>query len=414
MNPLHSLLSRLVLLAAVSLSVAPLAVRLTAQQPARETPEQQLVAALNRFAADLHGRLGAPPGDSALSSPASVAITLLMLLPGARGETADEIAAVLHLPPDLRGERLATAAQTLLAHTLVVSAENGAALRIANDLWGQAGREFGADWLKQLRDAFGGDAHEVDFAKDPDGARRRINERIAAATNRRIVDLVPPGVITPATRTVLSNAIWYRGSWLQEFHRADRPGAFHVTPARAVEAAMLWATSRYRYCETDAWQAVELPFDDDAIVFEIVLPRPGHDLAVAERALLEGKHRESLAAVDVRVGMPAFTIAGRHRLRDALTELGLRAAFDQARADFSGITRYEPLVLEDVIHGTFLRVDEHGVEAAAATVLVIEGRAAIRQPKVLQADRPFAFALRDRRTGLVLFAGRLIDPTIGA
>lgn len=403
MNPLHTLLSTLALLAAAAL-------------PAQTTPESRLVDALNRFAADLHGQLAATP-EGPTCSPASISFALLMLLPGARGETTDEIANVLRLPAELRGETLVEAAKGLLQRTARVGNCGfgaGPQLRITNDFWGQTGHEFVAEYTELLRHAFGSHAFEVDFENDAEAARRSINARIADATNQRIRELIPAGMITPATRTVISNAIWYRGKWVHEFYRPEKLAPFHVSAERTVDVSMMYVKKDFWYAESPAWQAVALPMDDRAVQFEVVLPRAGRSLADAERALLSGDHMRRRAATLVQVGMPAFRVRGSHRLRGPLQALGLRSAFVPGAADFTGIDRTEPLVIDDVVHGTWIDVDEIGVEAAAATAVVLKAGAAIREdPKVLLADRPFAFGLRDHRTGLLLFVGRVTDPTAG-
>ena len=377
----------------------------------------RLVASLNRFAADLHAELGRAATPTC--SPASISFALLMLLPGARGDTAEQIATTLHLPADLRGERLLAAASALLHETRIKDGTcgfgdgNEPALRIANDFWGQRGREFGADYLRALAEKFGSTAHPVDFARDCEGTRQRINQHVANVTNQRIEDLIPRGLLSPETRCVISNAIWYRGAWVHDFYRPeDKTEPFHVTPERTVDASMMHLKETLWYAGNDTWQIAAMPMKDKAMEFVVAVPRSHDGLAAAESALLAGDWIEDRGTSLVQLSMPAFRVRGRHQLSRVLQALGMRDAFDTTRADLTGILADEPLNVDEAVHATWIGVDEHGVEAAAATALVLKATAAVREdPVAMVADRPFAFAIRDRRTGLLMFVGRVTDPT---
>lgn len=387
----------------------------TAAAQDRAGDARLLASACNRFAADLHGQLVAKGAPT--SSPASIGLALLMLLPGARGDTERELAAVLHLPDDLRGPRLHAAAADLLERLPVVRKgahdTNGPQLRLANDLWTQSGWPVVTAYQQLLRTSYGAMHHEVGFASDPEAARQKINAHIAGLTNDRIPELLTPDLVMRSTRVVLTNAIWLKVAWLHSFHAgATQPRPFTLADGTAITVPTMLHTEGYSYAETDDWQCVVLPFAGCELVAEFLLPRPGRTLAAAEGALLAGDHAAKLAAESVQVMLPRFRVAAAHRLREPLLALGMRAAFDATRADFTGITPKRELVVDDVVHQTWIQVDEEGCEAAAATAVVMKATAAVRprEPKVFTADRPFAFTLRERTTGLVLFLGRVDDP----
>ncbi|MCR9244211.1 MAG: serpin family protein [bacterium] len=403
--------------AALSPAQRPAAVRSTPVEIVATADQKRLVAAVNAFARDLQNQMtSTASAKNTVTSPASVAMALLMLLPGARGETADEIAETLRLPTDLRGDRLSEAARLLLVRTARTGSggfgegENPN-VRITNDIWCQQGHDFEADYLKTLRHDFYAHARAVDFEHETETVRQRINQRIKGATNGRIAEFVPRGMIQSSTRAVLSNAIWYRGRWVHDFYQPKSHEPFYVTPERKIDGPVMHTQADFFYAESAEWQAIQLPMKDRAMAFEIVLPRAGKSLTTAENALLTGEHLRRRAARLVHLTMPPFQIDGRHRIRQALEALGIRSAFDPKRADFSGITKDTPPVLDDLLHGTWLNVDDKGVEAAAATVAVLASGAAIREEPIrMAANRPFAFAIRDRRTDLLLFVGRLENP----
>lgn len=373
-----------------------------------------LAAACNQFAVDLHGRLAAKGAPTA--SPGSIALALLMVVPGARGDTEKELIAVLRLPDELRGDRLHRAAKDLIAGLAIAPKGKGepAQLRIVNDLWAQSGYPILPDYSGLLRSSYGAAAHDVPFATDPDGARRKINAHIADATNQRIPELLTPDLVSRDTCVVLTNAIWLKAAWQNAFPEGrTKPATFTLGSGAAVEVPTMHTGETFAYAETDAWQCVVLPFAGCDVVAEFVLPRPGKALADAERALLAGEHEKLLAAEHVQVALPKFRTTGSHRLREVLMALGLRAAFASG-ADFTGITARRELIIDDVVHQTWIQVDEAGAEAAAATAVVMKRGSAAGpgKQKVFAADRPFAFTLRDRGTGLVLFVARVEDPRV--
>ncbi len=392
-----------------------LAAVLPTQQPSANDA-RRLADAINAFAADLHPRLVA--AKTPTCSPASIAIALAMMLPGARGNTGDELATVLRLPADLRGERLHAAAGQLLT-SLGLSGkaprERLHELRFANDLWTQSGHPIEPAYAAVLRDSFRAEHHDLSFRDDPDGARRQINAHIAQVTNDRIRELLPPGLVTGETRTVVSNALWLKAGWADEFNaHATKPAPFHLRQGAPVDVAMMRAVRHCSYAETPDWQCIVLPFRAGELVCEVMLPRAGKSLADAEQALLAGAHRQGMAGQRVDVHLPRFRLAGHCRLREPLQALGLRTAFVAGAADFTGISPKDALVIDDVVHQTWIEVDERGVEAAAATASVLApGSAApgkLQPPIPFVADRPFAFTLRHQASTLILFVGRVEDP----
>ncbi len=383
-----------------------------AQQPLSDA--QHLAAACNRFAADLHGELGAQP----TCSPVSIALSLMMLVPGARGATAKELADTLHLPEDLRGGRLQAAAAELLVAADMMSTgspsrpQRPPALLWSNNIWLQEGHRVSATYVDLLRQSFGAAQWHVDFAADADVARRAINSHIAKATHQRIEDLLAPGVIVPTTRVVLTNALWFKARWEHPFwekHTLLSP--FVLDAGTAVEVSMMRQTHRFLYAEDAAWHCLSMPFDGTSIRCEIILPRAGTSLRAAEAVLLSGKYVGALAGARVKVDLPRFEIAGAHRLKPVLAALGVKESFT-GDADFSGICAGEPLVVDELVHQSWFTLDEDGAEAAAATATTL--RAGSELPpdeiKVFTANRPFAFVLRDQRSGLILFVGRVTDP----
>lgn len=387
------------------------ALGLPAQGP---SPDARLLAeAANRFAADLHGKLGKSAAPTC--APGSIAIALWMLLPGARGETAEEIATALHLPAELRGERLHAAAGELVRSLRSAPGRNPektTVCELVDDSFVQQGFALVPAYTNLLEATFGAHATAVDFVADPDAARAKINQHLQTLTHDRIRDLLTEDDVTVDTRLVLTNALWCKGPWVHAFPAANtKPGPFTRGDGSVVEVPRMQVGATLPWAAGEHWIAVSLPLAGRQFTVDCVLPKAGQPLAVAEAALLAGQVVPAFAPAGVDVTLPKFTVKQKHRLREALMAMGVKAAFRPGAADFSGLDASNSLVLHDVVHEAFVAADEAGFEAAAATAVVLmRGGRPPKERQEFVADRPFAFALRDTRTGLLLFVGRVEDP----
>jgi serpin B len=387
---------------------------------------EAVVTASNALGFDLVRHL-APDGNAFLS-PASVTSALLMAYAGARGETATEMATALRLA-DMgpTSEVLDRAVHALVEElnrktmdeeiTLRRRREGTLELHLVNALWGQKGHPFKPEYMERLSAVFGSELHAMDFKNDPNGSREMINKRIAEQTNDKIRDLLPPDAVVSLTRLVLTNAIYFKNAWADEFFaRATRDQAFFADPETSFDVPMMRRTSSYGFFEDATTRAVRLPYADGRQSMIVVLPKERHALAATEKGLDRsalGALVKGLTSRQVALELPRFRIEQTYEVADALKAMGIRRAFDAQHADLSGIDGGAgQLVFDRVIHKTFVAVDEKGTEAAAATALTMERGAARRttEPVPFVCDEPFLFFIVDQKTGLVLFQGRCVDP----
>jgi serpin B len=371
----------------------------------------------NAFALDLHRRL-APEGNL-VYSPASMSFALAMTWGGAKGPTADEMARTMHFTgsaADLGG------AAGEISRSLE-DPSHPITFRIANRLFGERTYEFLPAFLSATKAGFGAPLEGVDFKRSPDAARRTINGWVEAKTEKRIVDLVPPSAVTTDTRLVLVNAIYFLGDWQQPFEKESTSSApFHAARGATRDVPTMHRSATLRLARGAGWKALELPYKGGQLSMLVLLPDAVDGLAAFERALtaetLEAVDR-SLASVRVAVALPKFEVNPRESiaLADMLREMGMKAAFDRRRADFTGIANPrdpgERLFLAEVFHKAFVKVDEKGTEAAAATAAVMARVSGMPMapPEEFKADHPFLFLIRDNASGLVLFLGRVADPS---
>ncbi len=373
----------------------------------------------NEFALDLYGQLRAAEGNL-FFSPYSIHTALAMTFAGARGDTAAEMAKTLHLPGS-NAERLCGALIEALDKESKAGSQELYRLCTANSLWGQKGYPFEKAYLDLVRTEFGGELGEVDFGKAAEAARARINGWVEERTARKIRDLIPAGVLTPLTRLVLANAIYMKSAWADEFEpelTAEAP--FHAGGARTVKARLMHRVGSYRYFEGEGFQAVALPYSANRLSMVVFLPSKAEGPAAFEKKLAP----EALAGwIDgmtrrrVDLALPRFKMTASPAVVKALKALGMAKAFNPGEADFAGIADTRELFIGDVIHKAYIDLDEKGTEAAAATAVVMLGRAMVadkEKPVVFKADRPFLFLIRHERTGAILFMGRVADPSAKA
>ena len=379
------------------------------------TPEgiAGVVSANNLFALEVYEKLRSDEGNLFLS-PYSISTALTMVYEGARGETAEEIARVFHLPADSAERRAAFAA----VHNRLNEPDNEYALSVANALWAQEDYGFLDPFLNALQNHYAAGASSLDFVGSTEEARQTINTWVEDRTNRKIRNLFPAGTLDANTRLVLTNAIYFKGEWATGFDPDQtRTEAFHVSPARTVNVPTMRLTGEdasFRYTEDRSVQVLELPYKGERLSMLILLPA-ADSLDAFENDLTPGKLNEwqdGLRKQRVDVFLPRFTYETKYFMNRLLQEMGMPAAFSQ-QADLSGMDGTRGLSIQHVIHQAFVEVNEEGTEAAAATGVAV-GLTSVPQVTVFRADRPFLFAIQDTETGLLLFLGKIVDPTIGS
>ncbi len=384
--------------------------QVSAQSPAAD--QVSAVAGNNAFATDLYAHLRAQPGNL-FFSPESISTAFAMAWAGARGQTAAEMAHVFHytLPPD----RLHPAMGALLA--AMNAPHEGFELHVADALWAQHDESFLESYLKQVQSSYGAGLHQVDFKSSPDGVRATINQWVERETKDRIKDLLPPGSVTPMTRLVLTNAIYFKGSWEDPFDkRATRTDSFHVSSSQSVQAPFMHRNTAYRYYDGGTFQALEMPYKGNELSMVVLLPKRNDGLSALENSFTAAAVARWIEKLEfanrIILSLPRFTMTQQFNLNTSLAAMGMPQAFT-AQADFSGMTGKRGFLISAAVHKAFVDVNETGTEAAAATGIAVAATAMRQEPPaiIFNADHPFLFMIRDTKSGSILFLGRVTDPT---
>jgi serpin B len=397
------------------LAVSVPSAMLFAQPPSPPAMDQAaLTAGNNAFAVDLYGQLRTQPGNL-FFSPASISTAFAMAYAGAHGETATQMATVFHftLPP----AQLHPAMGALFSEMNMPHA--GYELRVADALWAQQDAQFLTSYLDLTKADYGAGLHRVDFRSSPDSVRLTINEWIEQQTDKKIQNLIAPGVLTPATRLVLTNAIYFKGTWLNPFDKSlSEDEDFHLSATQTAKVSMMHRAGSYRYYDGGTFRALELPYQGNDLSMVVFLPKDIAGLTALEQSFTSAAASDWLQhlapAPKVILSLPRFTMTQQFELSSALKGMGMPLAFSGA-ADFSGMTGKPDFTISAAIHKAFIDVNEQGTEAAAATAIVMRSLAMRSQqpeppPIVFRADHPFLILIRQTQSGAILFMGRVDDP----
>ncbi|WP_267641914.1 serpin family protein [Haloarchaeobius amylolyticus] len=378
---------------------------------------REQVRANTAFALDLHhNRVAAKPGENLFVSPLSISLAMAMVWAGARGDTEAQIAETLHYVEDQADLHPTFNRLDLAIDTPADAEDESFRLDLVNALWGQSDYPFSEEYLDVIARNYGAGLRTLDFVAEPEPARVTINDWVADQTEDRIQDLLSPGTITDDTRLVGTNAVYFKAQWVNTFPEdATSQGTFTALDDAETQVPLMRQSElSVPYAEVDGAQAVELPYEGDAASMVVILPPEGEFESYEQNLDADALHGlfDALEPNEGRVVLPKFTFGSAVGLNQALKDLGMADAFDHDLADFSGMVEPgtpERLAIDDVVHQTFVAVDENGTEAAAATAVVVGTDSAPMDPFEFVADRPFLFAIRHRETDSVLFLGRVVD-----
>lgn len=373
-----------------------------------------LVDGNNAFALDLYQSLRSQGGNLILS-PFSVSLALAMTYAGARGETEAQMAQTLHFPAQSDVHPAFNALDLALEESTINLDQDQEPMRlnIANAVWAEQTFSFLQEYLDTIAVNYGAGIHLSDFINNAEPTRKEINNWVSDETEDKIKDLLPEDSVGPDTRMVLVNAIYFKADWLDQFDANDTyDREFNLLDGSQVTVPMMGQGMYIPYTSGDGYQAVELPYAGNSAAMTIIVPDQGR-FAEVESSLsyeeVSGMHA-SMEQTSLVLRMPKFEFESSFSLTDALSELGMPAAFDRGQADFSGMTGGKDLFIGNVIHKAFVAVDEEGTEAAAATAVIMEATGAMMEDLVLVIDRPFIFLIRDLESGQILFMGRVLNP----
>ncbi|MCX5797614.1 MAG: serpin family protein [Elusimicrobia bacterium] len=389
----------------MNISPALLLAAAVAAAPAPRTPED--------FAFDLFKKVAsASPAKNVFLSPSSARWALSMAYAGSAGDTQKAMALALGAPP--LAEDLALESNRIAS---LMSADPKVTLRVANSIWLKRGFLFKEAFTSSVTAAFRAEIFERDFMPaDADEA----NAWVSGKTEGKIPTILDK--FGPGDRALLLNAVYFKGSWTDQFKKErTRPDDFHLAGGAVVRRPLMERYGGYPYFEGEGFQALRLPYGGGRLGMIVLLPAPGRPLdSLIETTANAAGWRAVIGGLNEKQGLvrlPRFKLDFSASLGGPLAGLGMGVAFDRLRADFTGMAEAtkpaDRLFISRVLQKTFVEVNEEGTEAAAATAVVMASRGSARPaapPFEFIADRPFLYAVEDNATGELLFLGALYEP----
>ncbi|XP_048258255.1 leukocyte elastase inhibitor-like isoform X5 [Haliotis rufescens] len=377
-----------------------------------KTPDlvKQVATANSQFGLDLYKKVASDLKDSnVFLSPFSISAALAMTQLGARGDTAAQMNQVLKWT-DLQ-DSVHPGFEDYLG---LLKTQGDYVLTTANRLFVNDKSKILDEFLQKTDKHYGAQAVLSDFVGNGAGEAQKINQWVESETNGKIKDLITGG-INPLTAVILVNAIYFKGNWAQKFDPTKtKKDTFKVKPGEAIQVDMMRMNKKFNfgYNEELNCSVLELPYVKEELSMFFLLPFKDDGLAELEDKLNHESLTQALKNVRkviVDISMPRFVLESSFELNNVLKSLGMSDAFDEQKADLSGIDGTRLLYISQVVHKAFLEVNEEGSEAAAATaVRVMTNSLPIIEP--FKADHPFLFLIRDTRADVVLFMGRLVRP----
>jgi serpin B len=364
---------------------------------------------MNDFSLDMYQQISVGADDNVFFSPYSIFVALAMTYEGARGDTAEQMKNVLGFE---QNDEISLCSFGRIYNLLNIDAEY--TLNTANALWTKKDYPFLDEYLDFIDNYYMGKATDVDFT-NPQAAADIINKWIEENTGGKIEEMLSSGDISPGTVLILSNAIYFKGSWLTKFNAHDTVDIyFELTDKELVQVpTMVLKDSKvlFNYTETEDLQILELPYTGNDVAMLILLPKENDIINFNQKITSENLENwmDSMYPTLVDIYLPKFKFKTEYNLKNMLIDMGLDIAFS-SYADFSGMNGYGGLFIEKVLHKAFIEVKEEGTEAAAATTVHILETAMPEPIKVFNVNHSFTFLIQHKETGTILFMGSVINP----
>ncbi|XP_052678563.1 serpin B3-like [Crassostrea angulata] len=350
-----------------------------------------------------------PQASNVFYSPFSISTALAMVHLGARTDTLKEMDQVLHF--DKMGKETHSAFGGYLEY---LSKETGdITLKTANKIYQSMRFKPEETFMKECEKHFKTAAESMDFSQSA-VASSKINSWVSQQTENKIQNLVPADALDALTFMVLINAIYFKGNWESKFQSENTQKMEFRNEKDKYMTDMMYQKASFRFCHLPDMQinALDIPYEGDTLSMLVLLPMAVDGLNDLEEKLSERFLNDVISHLTeekVEVHLPKFKMESTFELGPHLSDLGMSSAFDENKADFSGIDNSKNVYINEVFHKAFVEVNEEGSEAAAATAMIF-GTKSIQITEEFRASHPFLFFIRDSVNDVILFSGRFYQP----
>ena len=363
-------------------------------------------SSLNNYSFDLYREMKVE-NENLFLSPLSTYHSLLMVYDGSKNKTKREFEKVLHI----KGSR---SFRNSFSNDFGYNSDSSFVFNVSNAIWLDQNLQIKAGFKKRVINKYSSDIKQTEFANTL-SAISDINGWVSEKTNRKINEIVSTDNINSDTKLLILNATYFKGEWLNKFEKT-KAGRFYTNAENQCKVDFMRKTEQLLYYENEEYQFISKPYKASDMSFCIILPKKLFGIDDIEKNMNNDffdKILDSTYRTKTSLSIPKFKLESSYVLNEALKNAGLKSAFS-CQADFSGIIKKDPLMLGQVIHKTWIEIDEDKTEAAAATavtVMITGGKLA--SYKVFTADHPFVFFIIDNRTRAIIFMGRYVEPING-
>ena len=372
--------------------------------------DREMVKAINTFTFDLFKEVVDAEGtENIFISPFSVSYALGMTYNGARGATAEAMSDVLKYG-GLDNQKINRTYKNLM--DMLTQLDPKVIFKIANSIWYRQGFRVEQSFLDINSEYFDSKVAGLNF-----GDRKScdiINKWVSEATHGKIEGIITPP-IDPLMMMYLVNAIYFKGTWDSEFKESrTRPEPFYLTDGSEIKCDMMYQESDYSFFRNPEYTVIDMPYGNRSFSMAAFLPADGKKVDDLIAQLDEeswSKLGNLMSRDEVKLYLPKFKLEYKLKMNEVLQALGMDIAFTPHKADFTGISPTDTLYISEVLHKTFVQVDEKGTEAAAATSVGVMALSAMpMEPMVIRFDRPFVYIIYDKTFGTILFMGKVEQP----
>lgn len=373
--------------------------------------EKDVIAAQNRFAFKLFKEVlqSDQTPSNKMISPLSIYLDLSMVYNGAANETQKAIANTLQLQ-NISIDQLNQVNQKLI-HDLP-NIDSAVMLDIANSIWYRQALQPVPSFLKTTKADYQAEVEATDF-NDPSTVNQ-INDWAAKHTHQKIKSIIDR--IDPADVMYLINAVYFKGKWKNSFDpELTKDRDFHTADGQIKQVSFMYREATYNYGHNDSLQIIELPYGKGEFSMYVLLPAENIKLSSFISSFNEEKLSALLNSMDsskVKLYLPKWKYSYEiEDLKPELSQMGMGIAFSN-QADFSNLFKQHQTKISQIIHKTFIEVNEQGTEAAAVTSIGVRLTSLPLNQSVMDVNRPFVYLIMAKDSGAILFMGEVNDPEV--
>lgn len=372
----------------------------------------KIIAADNQFGLELFEKINSAQteDENIMISPLSVSLALAMVYNGTEGNTKLQMEEMLH-KANLTSDDINTSYKELVSS--LVSHDPKVELSISNAIFYKNSFSIKNDFITTNQNYYGAEVSGLDFSNSL-ATLNKVNGWVNTNTKGKIDKIIEQ--VYPGDIMYLLNAIYFNGEWKYRFDTKETyDQTFTKEDKQVIQVPTMSIENKFNYFSNQTFELLEMPYGSGKYSMLIFLPASGKTTSDVI-SLLNAENINSwigqMSEQKKQVFLPKFEFKFENSLVDDLKALGMTDAFDETKAKLSGISEAAQLLITEVMHKTYIKVDERGTEAAAVTAITVGVTSAGPDLDMFRVDHPFVFAIREKDTNAMLFIGKVLNPNL--